>query len=177
MQVLKHKLVLVGLVLALSGGFFERSAAHDRGAVSGADQLKQFEAGSAAYVSGEYEAAVELWAPLADQGDAAAQFLVGAMTETGEGVRQDYAAAGRWYRKAADQGNASAQYNLGMLYTKGLGVPRGYVQAHKWFNLSAAGGYGTVRVLAEMAQADLAAKMTSTQIAEAQRMASEWHKK
>ena len=43
---------------------------------------------------------------LAEQGDALAQFNLGRMYATGEGVPQDDAAAVRWYRLAADQGIA-----------------------------------------------------------------------
>jgi len=43
--------------------------------------------------------------PLADQGDASIQALVGFMYYSGQGVPQAYVKALKWYRKAADQGN------------------------------------------------------------------------
>ena len=46
---------------------------------------------------------------LAEQGVAEAQFNLGMMYDSGQGVRQDYAEAFRWYRKAADQGYTEAQ--------------------------------------------------------------------
>ena len=51
----------------------------------------------------------------AEQGNADAQFNLGVMYDTGQGVRQDYAQAVQWYRKAAEQGLADAQYNLGVM--------------------------------------------------------------
>ena len=48
---------------------------------------------------------------LAEQGVAEAQFNLGTIYDSGQGVRQDYAEAARWYRKAAEQGNTEAQYN------------------------------------------------------------------
>ena len=48
----------------------------------------------------------------ADRGDAAAQFNLGFMYETGAGVPQDDREAVRWWRLAADQGNAEAQSAL-----------------------------------------------------------------
>src|SRR3974390_480701 len=57
----------------------------------------------------------------ADQGNAIAQFKLGWMYDTGQGVAQDDAAALSWYRKAADQGNAAAQSNLSLMDANGRG--------------------------------------------------------
>ena len=62
------------------------------------------------------------WKPLADQGDADAQYNLGLMYDYGYGVAEDDAEAARWYRLAADQGHAIAQYNLGLMYASGRGV-------------------------------------------------------
>jgi hypothetical protein len=70
----------------------------------------------AAYYSGDYVTAMLLLRPLADRGDAEAQFNLGVMYANGRGVPQDDWAAASWYRKAADQGNALAQNNLGNEY-------------------------------------------------------------
>jgi TPR repeat protein len=64
--------------------------------------------------------------PIAEQGDASAQYNLGVMYANGYGVPQDYAEAVRWYRLAAGQGNAKAQYNLGLMYYNGEGVPQDY---------------------------------------------------
>ena len=50
----------------------------------------QLEDGTAAHDRGDYATAVTLWRPLADRGDAHAQFLLGTMYENGKGVTQDY---------------------------------------------------------------------------------------
>ena len=76
----------------------------------------ELEDGKAAYEKGDYATALEKWIPLADQGHAPAQFNLGVMYASGQGVPQDYAAAINWYRKAADQGHAKAQSNLGIMY-------------------------------------------------------------
>ena len=80
------------------------------------------EDGQSAYEQKDYATALRLWRPLAEQGDAGMQALVGSMYHYGEGIPQDYAQAAAWYRKAADQGFAMAQVNLGVLYALGLGV-------------------------------------------------------
>jgi TPR repeat protein len=76
----------------------------------------------AAAVRGDYAAALQLWRPLANQGNAAAQYNLGLMYADGHGVAQDDAAAMSWFRKTADQGYADAQYNLGLMYADGQGV-------------------------------------------------------
>jgi TPR repeat protein len=129
----------------------------------------------------DYAQAAVWYRKAADQGYAPAQFNLGNMYYDGQGVQQDYAQAVMWYRKAADQGLATPQYNLGLMYSKGQGVPQDYVQAHMWFNLAASRAV-KVKQVAQAATRDLAvkardlvaAKMTPSQIAEAQRMAREW---
>ena len=123
----------------------------------------------------DYAAAVGWYRKAADQGYASAQYNLGLMYDNGQGVPQDYAAAAGWYRKAADQGLAQAQYNLGAMYDNGQGVPQDYAAAHKWFNLSAARATDAdVRDRAVRNRDRVAALMTPAQIAEAQRLASEW---
>ena len=78
----------------------------------------------------------------AEQGDAAAQFNLGAMYDEGEGVKQDEYEAVKWYRKAAEQGYAMAQYNLGVAYMEGRGVPKDDSEAVKWYRKAAEQGLG-----------------------------------
>ncbi len=99
-----------------------------------------FQAGLDAYNQGDYATALKEWRPLAEQGDATAQFNLGVMYNFGLGVPQDYQEAVRWYRLAAEQGYAPAQFNLGFLYDKGLGVPQDYAQARDWYRKAAAQG-------------------------------------
>ena len=87
---------------------------------------------------------------------------------------EDDREAVRWYRLAAEQGDADAQLNLGIMYFNGEGVPQDYVQAHKWFNLAAASAEVASREAYVEARDRVAARMTPSQIAEAQRLAREW---
>ena len=105
-------------------------------AAHGAD----FDKGFAAWSAGDYATALREWKPLAEQGDATAQFNLGAMYANGEGVPQDYKEAVRLYRLAADQGNAVAQSNLGVMYDNGYGVPEDAPTAYMWINIAAASG-------------------------------------
>jgi hypothetical protein len=82
---------------------------------------------------GEVEDAYNILRPLADQGNAEAQFLIGHMYRTGQGITKDETEAVRWYRLAAEQGNSDGEYMLGAAYAFGSGVPKDYQQAEKWF--------------------------------------------
>ena len=74
---------------------------------------------------------------LSDRGDASAQYHLGVMYDTGEGVPQDFSEAIKWFRKAADQGNAYAQHNLGVMHDIGRGVPHDDVEAATWYRKAA----------------------------------------
>jgi TPR repeat protein len=76
--------------------------------------------------------AVKWYRKAAEQGHAEAQFKLGAMCFSGDGVLQDDAGAVKWYRMAAEQGHAEAQDDLGYMYENGLGVPQDDAEAEKW---------------------------------------------
>ena len=57
----------------------------------------QLEDGFAAVQRGDYMAAYRLWLPLANQGDASAQFNLGLMYNKGQGVPKDYVQAHKWF--------------------------------------------------------------------------------
>ncbi len=99
-----------------------------------------FRAGLDAANRGDYATALKEWRPLAEQGDASAQYNLGFMYATGKGVPQDDNEAVRWYRLAAGQGDASAQLNLGFRYAMGLGVPQDDTEAARWLRRDAEQG-------------------------------------
>ena len=90
---------------------------------------------------GDYAKALRLIRPLANDGDAAAQFNLGVMYLAGHGVQQDDAAAALWFRKAADQGDAVAEFQLGNQYAFGKGVPQDYSEAMAWFRKASEQGH------------------------------------
>jgi hypothetical protein len=116
--------------------------------------------------------ATRWYARAAEQGHAEAQFTMGFRYEFGKGIAQNYTEAVRWYSRAADQGNSSAQNYLGVMSAAGHGLPQNSVEAYKWFNLAAVSGnreYITNRD-------KMAKKLSQSQLAEGQRLASEWVK-
>ena len=72
-------------------------------AVSGCEG-NDYQAAENAYNRGDYETALKKFLPLAEQGNASAQYNLGVMYANGRGVPQDYAEAMKWYRLAAEQG-------------------------------------------------------------------------
>jgi TPR repeat protein len=103
----------------------------------GAAMAGPLEDGVAAAERGDYATTLHLIRPLAKRGDAAAQFALGGMFDTGKGVSQDYGQAAFWYRKAADQGAPLAQLSLGMMFDTGEGIPQDYGQAAVWLRKAA----------------------------------------
>ena len=88
-----------------------------------------FDTGWEAYQRGDFAVALAEWKPLADAGDARAQFNIGVMYDQGKGVDRDHLSAVGWWRKAAEQGFASAQHNLANNLIAGDGVARDYMAA------------------------------------------------
>jgi TPR repeat protein len=109
----------------------------------------------------------------AEHGQPRAQNTLGYMYTTGQGIPQNYAEAEKWYRHASDQGFAPAQCNLGLMYLNGQGVPQDLVLAHMWFNLAVTGGYAD----AQKWRDSVAAKLTPSQLSEAQSLATKWYTK
>ncbi len=107
--------------------------------------MRDFNAGVAAYKLGAYATALREWRPLAEQGNAKAQYNLGLMYRKGQGVPQDDAEAVGWWRKAAEQGNAGAQNNLGVMYRNGHGVPQDDAEAVGWYRKAAEQGYATAQ--------------------------------
>ena len=129
-----------------------------------------FNTGVEAYQKGDFAGAANEWRPLADQGNATAQFNLGLLYLDGQGVPQDFVKAADWFDHAAEQDYTKAQLNLGALYGVGKGVKRDYVQAYKWLNICAAKGDAKC-----VMQRDLVAKKLSpSKLTAAQRLASEW---
>ena len=159
------KLVLVAVSLAVAG-------CGDQSQKDAAN----YKEGIDAYTQGNYAVALEKLKPVAEHGNAQAQFVFGMMHRKGQGVPQNDKEAGAWLNKAAEQGQVEAQENLAVMYSKGQGVAQDWVQADKWFNIAAASG----KESAVNNQRVVEVHMQPEKIAEAKALAQEWlakHKK
>lgn len=146
----------------------------------GVAQAGPLEDARSAYMRGDYATAMALLKPLADEGQAKAQYNVGLMYNLGQGVPQNYPEALKWFNRSAEKGDAQAMYGLATMFGRGEGVPQNYVQAHMWYNLAASRFPADQQARREKATKgrDLVSlRMTPAQIAEAQSLASKWKPK
>jgi len=118
------KKVILGLALSLLLGSGVLAAATD------------YDKGYSAWFRGDHKAALEEFVPLAEQGNAKAQFYLGYMYDKGQGLLENHAKALEWITKSAVQGNGRSQNYLGLMYEKGRGVSRDITKAYMWLNLA-----------------------------------------
>lgn len=98
-------------------------------------------AGIEAWQRSDYAAAVAIWRPLAEKGDADAAFNLGQAYRLGRGVTLNLGAAQSWFERAAQKGHVDAQATLGLLLFQNGNQPDGL----KW--LKAAAEQGEARSL------------------------------
>ena len=72
-------------------------------------------AGIDAWQRSDYSGAIAIWRPLAEKGDADAQFNLGQAYRLGRGVQTNLSAAKTWFERAAGQGHVDAETTLGLL--------------------------------------------------------------
>lgn len=72
-------------------------------------------AGIDAWAAQNYDQAIQIWRPLADRGDADAQYNIAQAYFLGRGVPQNMTLAEQWYERAARQGHPEATANYGLL--------------------------------------------------------------
>jgi len=97
---MKKQMILGGLMLAAQ-------ILGIAGAVAG-----PWEDGTAAYNRGDYVPAFRLFRPLAEQGNAKAQNMLGVMHRRGQGVARSSVRAFLWFSRAAARGDAAAKAEL-----------------------------------------------------------------
>jgi TPR repeat protein len=97
---MKKRMVVAGLVVAAQ-------ILGIAGAAAG-----PWEDGMASYNSGDYMPAIRLFRPLAEQGNARAQHLIGVMYHRGQGVARNSVRAFAWFSLAAAHGDREAKAKL-----------------------------------------------------------------
>lgn len=123
-----------------------------------------WEDGLKAFAKKEYAAAAKLFRPLAEKGNAVAQYRIALMHKMGLGVSKDRKQAQKWGRLAAKQGNADAQVLLGSLYYTGEGKESEDIEkAYMWYDVAAMQGNDE----AKKELAAVSSQLSSQQIANA----------
>ena len=99
-----------------------------------------YDVGVKAYNAEDYQAALNEFIPLAEQGNADAQNRMGMMYAMGKGVAVDNETALIWFRKASEQRLAPAQTNIGIMYANGMGTEKNDIEAEYWYRKAAKQG-------------------------------------
>jgi TPR repeat protein len=99
-----------------------------------------YEEGKQAYLNQDYENALKILKPLAEDGNSQAQITLGLMYDYGHGVEKNAAESMKWYLMAAEQGVPLVQHDIGVKYFQGQGVEQNYVEAAKWWEMSSNAG-------------------------------------
>ncbi|CBL47192.1 Hypothetical protein HDN1F_36090 [gamma proteobacterium HdN1] len=138
--------LLIQIVRSLSGHKAEIAAVRRFGAAALlwlfaiSPVYADFNAGLAAYDKGDFAAAIEQWAPLAEKGDTAAQYNLGVIYKNARGVPRDNRKAFYYFRKAAERGDTKAILNVAVAYAEGAGVGQNYQEAFIWMRKAADAG-------------------------------------
>lgn len=101
-------------------------------------QGQSLQRGAELEARGDYEGAFREWMPLAEKGNAVAQYYIGLMFDYGKGVREDDAVGAYWLKRSAEQGHVDALLILGDNYFKGRGVPKNWKESVRLLRLAEA---------------------------------------
>lgn len=115
-----------------------------------ADPAPDLAAAWAAYLRGDHAQALKVIKPLAEAGNADAEYDLGTMYSDGHGVPRDPREAEAWWEKAANQGQAEAEFSLGFLLLYGAGEGPNAVDADPqaglpWLEQAAAQGHASAQ--------------------------------
>ncbi len=95
---------------------------------------------------GDYERELKELRPLVAAGHAGAQYMLGGMYDSGDGVPKNEGEALRLYRLAAAQGYEGAEFTLGHCYKTGRLVKKDLKEAFRWYTLAAQKGLAGAQV-------------------------------
>ncbi|HUW25711.1 MAG TPA: tetratricopeptide repeat protein [Gallionella sp.] len=140
-------------------------------ALTGLAMADAFADATRVYDTGDYAQAVKLYRPLAENGNADAQYVLGMMYRAGRGVERDNNEAKKWYQLASEQGHPLAQFYLGWMHASGKGVPKDNVKGYMWISIAIANASGEARKEFIVDRDALAKSMTAEQVDQAQKLA------
>ena len=103
--------------------------------------LADYEDGVEAAFAGDFETAFAEFTIAAQDGLSLAQYNLGILYFTGQGVPQNLEEAFKWTKEAAEQGHLNAQFNLGSLYLDGQGTKANVSEGINWFTRAAKNGH------------------------------------
>jgi len=102
--------------------------------------MSTLEQGISLFQSGAYEEAIAILSPIAEQGNAEAQSILGCIYQLSDFLF-DIGNSIYWYQKASEQGHGLATNNLGTLYFVGKGVEQSKAKAKELYEKARAQGF------------------------------------
>jgi len=119
-------------------------------------QAEDLEDAVEAMRTGDFAEAYCIMRPLAEDGDADAQYNIGWMYLNGYGLRINDSLALEWWKKASEQGHSDASFSIGMLYSLGEGeVLKDSDKAIDYYLIAADEGHeDALAILKDMLQRD-----------------------
>ena len=132
------------------------------------EELKK---GLESFRSEDFATAIVEFIPLAEEGNAEAQYRLGLMHDNGDGTKQNSEEAIKWYTLAAKAGHAQAQGGLGWIYadfTDENGL-RDNFYAYVWLSLAVSQGLESQKENRD----EVKSRLSPTEIADAEKKAEE----
>ena len=120
--------------------------------------------GIAAFEAKHFNSATSLLGPLAQSGNAEAQYRMAIMAQNGLGMVENELLAFRFMREAAESGMGLAQHGLGFMYLQGECVSQNAKKALSWFEKAADQGLqGAMTTIGMMTTTMVATPVQETQ--------------
>jgi len=129
---LRHRCVSILLAVAVLGVQQQVPAAGVATQLEKAEEMAR---------AGNFAPAYCIWRPLADKGNAEAQFNLGWLYRNGDGMAVDKLQAQQLWEAAAEEDHAEAQMALGTLYSMERTTPENRALAVRWFRAAAEQGF------------------------------------
>jgi hypothetical protein len=107
---------------------------------------------------------------MAEKGDSEAQWRLGTLYRSGDGVKQSDIEAVEWFQRAAEQKFVPALTAMGSQYWSGRGVKQDYNKAYFWYDVALASGDEN----AESHLEDLTNELTQDEVATIHQQAKAW---
>ena len=132
-----------------------------------------FDKGLKEFNKGNYELALDIWEPLANEGVSNAQYNVGLMHHNGLGTKQDFKQAYKWLLKSSEQGNLNSIRLISTMYALGNGVKKNFVRSYMWAKIGADNNDQNSKILLD----GLLKEMSSSEIDKANKLVRECNNK
>ena len=132
-----------------------------------------FDKGLKEFNKGNYELALDIWEPLANEGVSNAQYNVGLMHHNGLGTKQDFKQAYKWLLQSSEQGNLNSIRLISTMYALGNGINKNFVKSYMWAKIGSDNNDQNSKILLD----SLLKEMSNSEIDKAKKLVQECNSK